>query len=96
MTRRRSPAAVRPPGRWLAAMAVALLRRPALVPVALRQVWRLAPTGWWRRSPYLPLPSAAYVGFRSQTMYGDADRLPDPADVCTYLHWCRAFPTDQG
>jgi hypothetical protein len=81
-----------PPLRWLFAMAAALLRRPGLVPVAFRQLLRLAPRGWWRRSPHLPLPPAAYVRFRSQTMYGDSDRLPEPADVCTYLAWCRDFP----
>jgi hypothetical protein len=88
-----APATVpRPPLRWLVAMTVALLRRPELVPAAVRQVLRLAPRGWWRRPPHLPLPPAAYVGFRSQTMYGDTDRLPEPADVCTYLSWCRDFP----
>ena len=82
-----------PPLRWLAAMALALVRQPGLIPVALRQLVRLAPAGWWRRSPHLPMPPAAYLGFRSQTMYGDAERLPDPDDVCTYLHWCREFPS---
>jgi hypothetical protein len=24
-------------------------------------------------------------------MYGDADRSPEPADVLTYLRWCRSF-----
>jgi hypothetical protein len=85
-----------PPLRWLASVALALLRRPSLVPIAVRQVVRLAPAGWWRRRPFVPVPPAAYLGFRSQTMYGEADRLPDPADVCTYLRWCREFPKGQG
>jgi hypothetical protein len=28
-----------------------------------------------------------------QTAYGDPDRAPDPDDVVTYLHWCRAWPS---
>jgi hypothetical protein len=84
-----------PPPRWLAAMVLALVRRPVLVPTALRQLLRLAPAGWWRRRPHVPVPAAAYLGFRLQTMYGDAGRLPEPADVCTYLRWCREFPTGQ-
>ncbi len=83
---------VRPPLRWLASVAWALAPHPALWPVAVRQVLRLAPRGWWRRAPHLPLPPAAYVGFRAQTMYGDTDHLPEPADVRTYLAWCREFP----
>jgi hypothetical protein len=27
-----------------------------------------------------------------QTAYGDADHDPEPADLVTYLHWCRAWP----
>ena len=52
----------------------------------------MAVPGWWRSSPYLPLPDAAYLRFRLQTAYGDPDRDPSPVDVVTYLHWCRAWP----
>jgi hypothetical protein len=52
----------------------------------------LAVEGWWRRAPFLPLPDAAYLRFRLQTAYGSGDRDPDPHDVITYLHWCRAWP----
>ena len=62
--------------------------RPWLWGVALR----LAPRGWWRRRPYLPLPDPAYVRFRSITMYGDATHAPEPDDLVTYLQWCRRFP----
>ncbi len=81
---------------WVTAVAAALLRRPGLWATAVRQVWRLAPRGWWRRRPFLPVPSAPYLAFRSQTMYGDAARLPDPGDVVTYLRWCREFPHAHG
>jgi hypothetical protein len=39
------------------------------------------------------VPDRAYLRFRLQTMYGDSDRSPDPADVLVYLRWCRDFPT---
>jgi hypothetical protein len=28
-----------------------------------------------------------------QTAYGDPTHEPEPADIVTYLHWCRAWPT---
>jgi hypothetical protein len=67
--------------------AVAL--RPRLWPVALRQLRRTAPTGWWRRSPFLPLPPSEYLRFRLVTQYGRDDHAVDPNDVLDYLSWCR-------
>jgi len=56
----------------------------------VRQVRRLTQPGWWRRPPFLPLPPPDYLRFRLETAYGGAgDRAPDPADVVTYLRWCR-------
>ncbi len=72
---------------WRVAAAVA--RRPSLWPVAGRQVLRTARTGWWRRPPFLPVPSPAYVRFRLLTQYGSAEHPPEPADVLNYLSWCR-------
>ncbi|MEY2457389.1 MAG: hypothetical protein QOK06_2483, partial [Acidimicrobiaceae bacterium] len=43
--------------------------------------------------PFLPLPDREYLRFRLQTQYGDPDRVPEPADLVTYLHWCRHFPS---
>ena len=75
---------------WLLRAAAAVLVRPALWGVALVQLARLARPGWWHRSPFLPVPDPAYLRFRLQTAYGDPDRPPEPADVVTYLHWCRS------
>lgn len=67
-----------------------MLAHPELWAVALGQVRRLAPTGWWRHRPHLPLPDPAYVRFRLVTMYGgDGSAPPAPEDVVTYLRWCR-------
>ncbi|MDP7551202.1 MAG: hypothetical protein QF896_08455 [Acidimicrobiales bacterium] len=73
----------------VAALTLALLRRPALWPVVVRQAHRLAVRGWWRRVPFVPLPDATYAGFRALTQYGDAEREPDVADVLVWLEWCR-------
>lgn len=73
----------------LAAAARAVLVRPGLWPIAVVQLFRLAPTGWWRRWPPLPRPDPGYLRFRLQTAYGDPDREPDATDLVTYLEWCR-------
>lgn len=77
--------------RWLVRAFLAVVRRPDLWGIAVVQTLRLAPTGWWRRWPPLPLPDPAYLRFRLQTQYGDPEREPEPADLLTYLHWCRGY-----
>jgi hypothetical protein len=72
-----------------AAAVAAVAARPGLWPTALREARRLAPAGWWRRPPFLPLPDRAYLRFRLETQYGSADHRPVPADVVSYLEWCR-------
>ena len=72
-------------------MAVALLARPSLWPTAVAQAVRLAPSGWWRRRPHLPVPDPGYLRFRLETGYGPGG-APEPADVIAYLRWCRRFP----
>lgn len=70
-------------------VALAVLRRPDLWSTALRQVHRIAAPGWWRRRPFLPLPTEEYLRFRLVTQYGDPDATPAPADAVAYLEWCR-------
>ncbi|HZQ29047.1 MAG TPA: hypothetical protein VFA94_15225 [Acidimicrobiales bacterium] len=65
--------------------------RPWLWPVAVVQLFALAPRGWWRRRPFLPLPDPDYLAFRLQTMYGDTTHQPEPGDVVAYLEWCRRY-----
>ena len=69
----------------------AMAVRPDLWRVAIRQMRRTAAPGWYRRWPFLPVPPAGYMHFRSVTQYGDAHHPPVPADVINYLQWCRQW-----
>ena len=73
-------------------VASAVLVRPALWSVAVRQVFRMAGRHWWRRWPFLPVPAPAYARFRAITQYGDPDAAPTVGDVVTWLSWVRRFP----
>ncbi len=68
---------------------IAILARPGLWRVAVHQARLLAPSGWWRQRPFLPVPARAYVAFRSVTQYGDARTEPEVFDVIDYLEWCK-------
>ena len=71
-----------------------MLPHPSLWLTAVRQALRLAPPGWWRRAPFLPLPAPEYLRFRMETAYGGSgDQLPEPDDLVTYLRWCRNWPS---
>jgi hypothetical protein len=74
---------------------VALARRPRLWPTAVRQMRRTAAPGWYRRVPFLPVPSGEYLRFRLITQYGDPDHRPEPDDVINYLAWCRQWDSGQ-
>ncbi len=77
---------------WMFGATAAVLRHPSLWVTAIRQIGRLAPRHWWRRPPFLPLPDPAYLQFRLITAYGGDGADPQPKDLITYLHWCRAWP----
>jgi hypothetical protein len=77
---------------WGRRAALAVARHPSLWTIAGRQALVLAAPGWWHRRPFLPLPAPDYLRFRLQTAYGgDGEGEPDPADLVTYLRWCRQF-----
>ncbi len=73
---------------------LAVIVRPHLWLTALRQAWRLAPLGWWRRAPFLPVPTADYVAMRATIQYGDPKHSLEPQDLLKYLTWCRAESRD--
>ena len=78
-----------------AAVVWGVLRRPSLWATAVVQLLRLAPTGWWRRWPFLPRPSAEYMDFRYVTQYGgdhgQALSSVRSEDVLDYLRWCKEW-----
>jgi hypothetical protein len=80
--------------RAAAATVRALALRPQLLPEAVATARRLAPPGWWRRYPFLPVPDPSYWRFRMHTAYGaDWSGRPTTSDVVDYLQWCqRARP----
>lgn len=70
---------------------VAILGRPRLWWTALIVARRLVPRRWWSRSPFLPVPSRAYLRFRKEAYYGDAQTPFRPDDVLKYLSWVRTW-----
>jgi hypothetical protein len=73
----------------MGAIVAGLLRRPGLIPEAVRAAVALAGRGWWRRPPFLPIPDPAYLRWRTETAYGSGDAPLDPGDVVHYLEWRR-------
>jgi len=74
---------------------LAVVGHPSLWVTAVRQGRRTAPARWWRRPPFLPVPSGEYLRFRLVTQYGDPAHRPDPADVLNYLRWCRDWERER-
>ena len=68
-------------------LAARTLREPTLAVDLLRVAWRFRARGWYRRFPFLPLPSRPYVRWRMHTAYGDYDSLPSVDDVIKYARW---------
>jgi hypothetical protein len=77
--------------RAYARVAVAVLLRPSYWLAAVTVLGRMVPRGWWRRAPFLPLPSRSYVRFRMQTQYGGESSRPTVPDVLRYLRWVRQW-----
>lgn len=72
---------------------LAVLRRPALWPTAIGSLRDLAPSGWWRRSPFLPLPDPGWIHFRLETAYGgDGSQPIGAAEFITWLEWQATKP----
>lgn len=63
------------------------LLSPGLAVDLLRVAWRFRIRHWWRRPPFLPVPSRDYVRWRMYTAYGDEDAVPSPTDVIRYARW---------
>ncbi|MGH7129164.1 MAG: hypothetical protein ACREIV_11400 [Planctomycetaceae bacterium] len=65
----------------------AVVRRPRLYLPACRAAWRFRRRGWYRRSPFLPVPPPEYVAWRLHTAYGSGGGGPSGDELERYLVW---------
>ena len=63
------------------------LRRPGLWPALLSAAWAFRPRDWYRRPPFLPLPSRTYMRWRLDTAYGDPDAAPPADEIARFVTW---------
>lgn len=80
--------------RWATRLLTALLGRPRLWATAVSAVSTYAPNGWYRKFPFLPIPTAEFLEFRSYTAYGKSagsESMPDSDDFILYLEWFRKY-----
>lgn len=65
------------------------LVNPRLAIDLLEAAWAFRRRGWWRRSPFLPLPDRDYLRWRMYTAYADEAAVPPPEDVIRFARWRR-------
>ena len=63
------------------------LRRPWLWPALLSAAWAFRPRGWYRKPPFLPVPSRAYMRWRLETAYGEPDVVPPADEIERFVTW---------
>ena len=63
------------------------IRQPSLIPALLEAAWAFRSNGWYRRPPFLPIPSKAYMRWRMETAYGDPDAVPPNTELERYIRW---------
>ena len=79
-------------GSWATLTARLALRaalRPRLGLDLLRTAWAFRRRGWWRQSPFLPLPDRTYLRWRMYTAYADESAVPPVEDVVRFARWRR-------
>ena len=67
----------------------AALGRPTMIPDMLSAAWVFRRRDWYRRPPFLPLPSSSYLRWRMDTAYGDPDAVPPVDELRRFLRWAR-------
>jgi hypothetical protein len=68
------------------------LKNPTTAAALVRVGWRFRSRDWYRRFPFLPFPSRAYVRWRMYTAYGDERAVPPADDVVRYARWAVRKP----
>ena len=67
----------------------AALGQPGMIPDLLSAAWAFRRRGWYKRLPFLPVPSASYMRWRMETAYGDPDAVPSAEELRRFLRWAR-------
>lgn len=81
-----------PPGSWMGltwSLTWRAALRPWLALDLLAAIWAFRRRHWWRRPPFLPLPSGDYLRWRMYTAYGDERAVPPLDDVIRFARWRR-------
>lgn len=65
---------------------------PPLAVDLLRVAWRFRHRHWYRRFPFLPLPSLVYLRWRLYTAYGREDVVPPAEDLISFARWVGRQP----
>ena len=73
--------------RFIRSLVIESLKHPALYLPMLRAAWRFRARYWYRRPPFLPMPTRDYVAWRMHTAYGDDGAVPDFSELVRYLRW---------
>lgn len=68
---------------------LAVGRRPHLWAEGVRTLVAMAPRGWWRKPPFLPVPDAEYAAWRVATARGEAGANITEEELVSYLEWRR-------
>jgi hypothetical protein len=74
----------------------AAVRSPGMIPDLVSAAWAFRRRGWYRRPPFLPLPSASYLRWRMDTAYGDPDAVPPVDELRRFLRWARIMRQTRG
>ena len=72
---------------WSPGLGRYLVTHPIDAVVLFRAGWKLRSTGWWKRAPYLPLPSKKYWEFRMTTLGGSSHVRPTPSAMIDAAKW---------
>ncbi|MEP6765352.1 MAG: hypothetical protein ABJB66_13625 [Gemmatimonadaceae bacterium] len=78
-------------GLLLSLTARAIVNPPLAIDL-LRVAWRFRHKHWYRRVPFMPLPSMTYLRWRLYTAYGDEAFVPPAADVIAFARWVGKQP----
>ena len=65
------------------------ITKPRVALDLVRLAWSFRSRGWYRRPPFLPLPSREYMRWRMFTAYGDENAVPPAQDVVRFARWRR-------